>query len=1331
MSDDPKLVAYLRRVTAELYETRARLHAAEQGDEDDPVVVVGMGCRFPGGVRSPQDLWEVFAEGGDVITEFPRDRGWDVDALYDPETEAPRSDRTYVREGGFLADAAEFDPVFFGISPREALVMDPQQRLLLEVSWHALESAGIDPAVLRGSQTGVFVGLTAGDYAVQAEGIPADLVGQVGFNNTGAISSGRLSYTLGLQGPALTVDTACSSALVSIHLAAQSLRSGESSLALAGGATVIGSPVRFVEFSQQRALAPDGRCKPFSAAADGTSWSEGAGVVVLERLSDARRNGHQVLAVVRGSAVNQDGASNGLTAPNGQAQQRLIRDALSQAGLGAHDVDAVEAHGTGTMLGDPIEAQALAGVYSQGREPGRPLWIGSAKSNLGHTQAAAGIAGVIKMVMAMNHGHLPATLHVDAPSPHVEWAGSGVAVLSRAQAWPDAGRARRSAVSAFGMSGTNAHVILEQSVEQKGDRLGDGERWPAVVDRSTVLPVLPFTVSAPTAGALAVQVRQLLSHVSERPDTDVLDLAYSLATTRAHHAHRAVVLGRRLDELTATLARLGNDEPTPDAITGRTVPNATTAFLFPGQGSQWHRMGAELLESSAVFRDQVAACEEALAPFVDWSLTSVLRGEPQAASLERVDVLQPTLVAVMISLAELWRSYGVTPSAVAGHSQGEIAPAWLSGALSLSDAMRVVALRSRALKELSGLGGMASVALPAEQVREMLAAWGGRLEVGALNGTQSTVVSGDPDALAELLVECAARDIRAQRIPVDYASHSSQVERIRDQVVDSLEEVRPRPVEVPFVSGVTGDWVDAEAGRLDAEYWYRSLREAVRFERATRSLLADGHRVLVEVSPHPVLIGGVRETVDDGGGTASVLGTLRRDEGGMTRFLHALAEAHVAGAGVDWHAVFEGTGARRTELPGYAFQRDRYWLDSVMPAIGPTIAQAADSPGALAGRLAALSPAERADALESLIAGYVAVVLKYPSAADVPVEETFRDLGFESVTAIELRNRIAAATGVDVKLTDVLNYPTVTDLAEFVGERLPEADLAGPGLPAAADAPAESSDSIATLYLRGVEAGRTRQAMGLARAASLLRTTFGPEQDGAKASLSRLTTGTAGLPLVCTVAPVAPLTDAAYSFLASALPEPRDVWTVRPPGFGEGEPLPATLTDLFEAQRRALVEQLDGDAIVVVGYSSGGWLAHGLAAHLEAAGRPAAAVVLFDVYLPVSQLDTVWTRFLQEQASRSGTLSGGRSATLSNELSAMGGYHGLFDGWRPGRISAPTLHIRASEALPGLSLPAPDAMFPPELCHSSASLPGNHFTMLSQHSEAAAKTVNDWLAEVL
>ncbi|GAB3888018.1 hypothetical protein GCM10029964_054940 [Kibdelosporangium lantanae] len=870
---------------------------------DDPIVIVAMSCRYPGGVSSPEDLWNLVDTGRDAIAGFPTDRGWDMDRLYDPDARGTAT--SYVREGGFLYDAAEFDPEFFGISPREALAMDPQQRLLLEASWEAFERAGIDPVSLRGSRTGVFAGLMYHDYATRVvHSVPEDVMGFLGNGSSGSIFSGRVAYTFGLEGPAVTVDTACSSSLVALHLAAQALGSGECDLALAAGVTVMSMPGTFVEFSLQGGLAPDGRCKSFASAADGTGWSEGVGVVLVERLSDARRNGHHVLAVVRGSAVNQDGASNGLTAPNGPSQQRVIRQALANAGLRPSDVDAVEAHGTGTTLGDPIEAQALIATYGQDRD--RPLWLGSVKSNIGHTQAAAGVAGVIKMVMAMRHGVLPRTLHVDEPSAHVDWSAGAVRLLTDAVDWPETGQPRRAGVSSFGVSGTNAHVLLELPTDEHqpgSDPVDAPVAWP---------------LSARTPEVVREQARQLADFVAARNDIAPAAIGRSLAA-RSVFQHRAVVVGDDRGELLAGLRAVASGEFTVDAVTGAATAGKPV-FVFPGQGAQWAGMAVELLDSSPVFAARMAECAAALSLFVDWNLGAALR---DPASFDQVDVVQPLLWAVMVSVAELWRSYGVEPAAVVGHSQGEIAAACVAGALSLVDGARVVVLRSRALRALAGSGGMLSVAMPLAAVDERRAAWGDRISVAAVNGPRSVVVSGDPDALAEFRDACVADGVRARTVPVDYASHSSHIERIREELLTALAGVEPRGSSIPFHSTLTGTPLDTAT--LDAGYWYRNLRETVRFEHVTRALADSGHTVFIEVSPHPVLTAAIQETLDEHTDAATVVtGSLRRDDGGVTRFLRSLADVHVHGVRVDWRQAFPG--GQRVDLPTYPFDRQRYWL---------------------------------------------------------------------------------------------------------------------------------------------------------------------------------------------------------------------------------------------------------------------------------------------------------------------------------------------------------------------------------------------------------------------
>ncbi|GAB1818697.1 hypothetical protein HerbRD11066_18610 [Herbidospora sp. RD11066] len=882
----------------------AAVSAAAAGE---PIAIVGMGCRFPGGIHDPEGLWELLSDGRDAITHLPGDRGWNLEALYDPDPD--KAGTSYARSGGFLHDAADFDPGFFGISPREAQAMDPQQRLLLEVSWEALERAGIDPVSLRGSHTGVFAGGSSWGYGASGGG------GSEGHLMTGAstsVISGRVSYTLGLEGPAVTVDTACSSSLVALHLAAQALRTGECSLALAGGVTVMATPGALVGFSRQRGLAQDGRCKAFSATADGMGMAEGAGMLLLERLSDAHRNGHPVLAVIRGSAVNQDGASNGLTAPNGPSQQRVIRAALANAKLTAADVDAVEAHGTGTTLGDPIEAQALLATYGQNRPEDRPVWLGSVKSNLAHTQAAAGAAGVMKIVLALQHSELPRSLHADDPAGTIDWSAGDVRLLAEARPWVAEGRPRRAGVSSFGMSGTNAHVIIEEAAPHPETPEPTGS--PVLSDATAWL------VSGRTAEGRAAQAARLLAHADH--EQDPADLAWSLATTRSAFEHRAVVLGSTREELLAGLTAVATGEPSAQAVTGA-VPTGGNAgpvvFVFPGQGSQWAGMGRELAASSSVFAARMAECAKALKPYTDWSLDDEL-------DLDRVDVVQPALWAVMVSLAAVWEAAGVHPDAVLGHSQGEIAAAVVAGILSLDDAARVVALRSKALTALSGRGGMLSIAEDADAVEERLLPWTGRLDVAAVNGPGATVVSGDPGALDELAAVCEAAGVRARRLPVDYASHGPQVEELRDEILTLLAPITPRPGRLPMASAMTGEILEgSEAG---AEYWYASLRAPVQFADAVRVLGDAGYGVFVETSPHPVLTTAVLATLDEAvpDRPPVVTGTLRRDDGGSGRVLAALAEAYTRGVAVDWPKVLPA--GRRIALPTYAFQHQPYWYRS-------------------------------------------------------------------------------------------------------------------------------------------------------------------------------------------------------------------------------------------------------------------------------------------------------------------------------------------------------------------------------------------------------------------
>ncbi|WP_064457354.1 type I polyketide synthase [Streptomyces hygroscopicus] len=923
MTDDEKLRSYLKRATADLRLARRQLREVEDRARE-PVAVIGMACRFPGDVATPEDLWRVVDEGTDVISPFPEDRGWDLDKLYDPDPEHPGT--SSAREGGFLREVADFDAEFFGISPREAAAMDPQQRLLLETAWEAFERAGLTLEALGGSATGVFAGVDSYHYLSLIGRPTGDSAGYVATGNLGSVVSGRVSYSFGLEGPAVTVDTACSSSLVATHLAVRALRQDECSLALAGGVTVMATPGGFTEFSRQRALSPDGRCKAFAAAADGTGFSEGAGLVLLERLSDARRNGHRVLAVIRGSAVNQDGASNGLTAPNGPAQQRVIRQALADAGLSPSEVDAVEAHGTGTTLGDPIEAQALLATYGQDRAEDRPLWLGSVKSNIGHTQAAAGVASVIKMVQALRHGVLPASLHIDAPTPHVEWEGGGVRLLTEPVEWAADGRPRRAGVSSFGISGTNAHLILEQAPEP-----GPPAAAPAPAAQAPGT-VVPWVISARGSEALRGQAAALARRVAAGPAASPEAVGWSLVSSRSVFDHRAVAVGETGEELMAAVEALAAGGTHPALVhPGRaaTPQGPGPVLVFPGQGPQWAGMGAALLDASPVFTARVAECEQALAPYVDWSLTEVVRGTAGAAEMDRVDVVQPVLWAVMVSLAAVWTAHGVRPAAVIGHSQGEIAAAVVAGALSLDDGAKVVAGRSKALRRLAGGGAMASLHLSPQRAGELLAGLGDRADavgLAAVNGPSSTVISGPPEQVAHAVAACREAGGRARPIEVDYASHSPQVDQITEELTQALADVRPAASTVAFYSTVTAGRIDTTG--LDTGYWVTNLRRPVRFADTVRTLLDDGHRVFIETSTHPVLTIGLQESFEETGTDAITIPTLRRGHGGPAQLARSMAAAFTAGIDIDWTRWFHTDPPPPViDLPTYAFQRERYWLD--------------------------------------------------------------------------------------------------------------------------------------------------------------------------------------------------------------------------------------------------------------------------------------------------------------------------------------------------------------------------------------------------------------------
>nr|WP_225038022.1 type I polyketide synthase [Mycobacterium canetti] len=1301
--------------------SRARVRTGE------PIAVVGMGCRYPGGVVTAEDLWQLVASGRDVISEFPADRGWDVEGLYDADPDA--LGKCYTRQGGFVDDVANFDARFFGISPGEALAMDPQQRLLLEISWEALENAGIDPLALRGSATGVFVGIYGDGYGVGT----AQAQWYADTGHITSVASGRIAYSLGLTGPALSVDTACSSSLVALHLAANSLRAGECDLALAGGSTVLVTPSIFLGFSRQRGLSMDGRCKAFADAADGTGFSEGAGVLVMQRLDDARRAGRRVLAVLAGSAVNQDGASNGLTAPSGPAQQQVIAAALVDAGITGADVDVVEAHGTGTRLGDPIEAQALLATYGQHHKPDAPLWLGSIKSNIGHSQAAAGVAGVIKMIQAMRHQMLPATLHVDRPSSHVDWSSGTVRLLTKAKEWPVvAGRPRRAGVSSFGVSGTNAHVIVEEAFPVESDGVCAG------ADGSGG-GVVAWVVSGKTASALAAQAGRLGRYVRARPALDVVDVGYSLVSTRSVFDHRAVVVGQTRDELLAGLAGVVAGRPEAGVVCGVGKPAGKTAFVFAGQGSQWLGMGSELYAAYPVFAEALDAVVDELDRHLRYRLRDVMWGQDQDL-LNTTEFAQPALFAVEVALYRLLLSWGVRPGLVLGHSVGELAAAHIAGALCLPDAAMLVAARGRLMQALPAGGAMFAVQAGEDEVAPML---GHDVSIAAVNGPASVVISGALDAVSVIADRLRGQGRRVHRLAVSHAFHSALMEPMIAEFKAVAAELSVGLPTIPVISNVTGQLVADDFA--SADYWARHIRAVVRFGDSVRSAHGAGASRFIEVGPG----GGLTSLIEASLADAQIVSvpTLRKDRPEPVSVMTAAAQGFVSGMGLDWASVFSGYRPKRVELPTYAFQHQKFWLAPAPSVSDPTAAgQIGASDGGaellassgFTARLAGRSADEQLAAAIEVVCEHAAAVLGRDGAAGLDAGQAFVDSGFNSLSAVELRNRLTAVTAVTLPATAIFDHPTPTELAQYL---ITQIDGHGSSAAAAAN-PAERIDALTDLFLQACDAGRDADGWKMVALASNTRECMtSPVRNNVSKNVALLADGISDVVVIC-IPTLTVLSDKReYRDIANAMTGRHSVYSLTLPGFDSSDALPQNADMIVETVSNAIIDVVGASCrFVLSGYSSGGVLAYALSSHLSVKHqRNPLGVALIDTYLP----SQIANPSMNEGFSPNDTGNGLsreviRVARMLNRLTATrltaaAAYAAIFQAWEPGRSRAPVLNIVAKDRIATVENLREERInrwrtAAAEAAYSVAEVPGDHFGMMSTSSEAIATEIHDWIS---
>lgn len=1293
-----------------------------RGSINEPVAVIGVGCRFPGDIDGPERLWDFLTEKKCAITAYP-DRGF---------TNAG----TFAESGGFLKDVAGFDNRFFDIPPDEALRMDPQQRLLLEVSWEALEHAGIIPESLRLSRTGVFVGVSSTDY-VRLVSASAQQKSTI-WDNTGGSSSiiaNRISYFLDIQGPSIVIDTACSSSLVAVHLACRSLSTWDCDIALVGGTNVLISPEPWGGFREAGILSQTGCCHAFDKSADGMVRGEGCGVIVLQRLSDARLEGRRILAILTGSAVNQDGKSNGIMAPNPSAQIGVLENACKSARVDPLEIGYVEAHGTGTSLGDRIEAHALGMVFGRKRPGSGPLMIGSIKPNIGHLEGAAGIAGLIKAVLMVERGSLLPSGGFTEPNPAIPFTELGLRVVDELQEWPVvAGRPRRAGVSSFGFGGTNAHVIVEEAgsvgadtVSGRADVGGSGGG------------VVAWVISGKTASALAAQAGRLGRYVRARPALDVVDVGYSLVSTRSVFDHRAVVVGQTRDELLAGLAGVVAGRPEAGVVCGVGKPAGKTAFVFAGQGSQWLGMGSELYAAYPVFAEALDAVVDELDRHLRYPLRDVIWGHDQDL-LNTTEFAQPALFAVEVALYRLLMSWGVRPGLVLGHSVGELAAAHVAGALCLPDAAMLVAARGRLMQALPAGGAMFAVQAREDEVAPML---GHDVSIAAVNGPASVVISGAHDAVSAIADRLRGQGRRVHWLAVSHAFHSALMEPMIAEFTAVAAELSVGLPTIPVISNVTGQLVADDFA--SADYWARHIRAVVRFGDSVRSAHCAGASRFIEVGPG----GGLTSLIEASLADAQIVSvpTLRKDRPEPVSVMTAAAQGFVSGMGLDWASVFSGYRPKRVELPTYAFQHQKFWLAPAPSVSDPTAAgQIGASDGGaellassgFAARLAGRSADEQLAAAIEVVCEHAAAVLGRDGAAGLDAGQAFADSGFNSLSAVELRNRLTAVTAVTLPATAIFDHPTPTELAQYL---ITQIDGHGSSAAAAAN-PAERIDALTDLFLQACDAGRDADGWKMVALASNTRERMSsPVRNNVSKNVALLADGISDVVVIC-IPTLTVLSDQReYRDIANAMTGRHSVYSLTLPGFDSSDALPQNADMIVETVSNAIIDVVGGSCrFVLSGYSSGGVLAYALCSHLSVKHqRNPLRVALIDTYLP-SQIanPSMNEGFSPNDTGKGLSREVIRVARMLNRLTATrltaaATYAAIFQAWEPGRSMAPVLNIVAKDRIATVENLREERInrwrtAAAEAAYSVAEVPGDHFGMMSTSSEAIATEIHDWIS---